>query len=220
MEVLSGVLCTLPDARRETMMALADRRDGSARDLLAVSDAIAHPGHDRTASHGYSCYSYDGGPPVADTDTPIESAQELQRVLRLARLRDEDVSAKGTVAVSFGQVRREVSVHALIQALGPALVDGTAPAEETWTPAEAARHLGVSRPMVYRYIEQGLLEDRPVGSHHRIPVASAHALAASRRASGRRAVEALNDPAQQDRVAAARERARARVEANRTGATA
>lgn len=32
--------------------------------------------------------------------------------------------------------------------------------------------LGVSRPQVYKMIDEGLIEDRPVGKHHRIPAPS------------------------------------------------
>lgn len=46
------------------------------------------------------------------------------------------------------------------------------PKRNDLTPAEVAAILGVSRPQVYKMIDEGLIEDRPVGKHHRIPAAS------------------------------------------------
>lgn len=40
------------------------------------------------------------------------------------------------------------------------------------SPAEAAPLLGMSRPQVRKLMEQGLLEHRKVGTHHRVKVAS------------------------------------------------
>lgn len=40
------------------------------------------------------------------------------------------------------------------------------------TPAEAARILGVSRPQVRKFMNEGKLRFRMVGSHHRIPIES------------------------------------------------
>lgn len=37
------------------------------------------------------------------------------------------------------------------------------------SPQQAASYLGVSRPTVVRWINEGLLTDRPVGAHHRVP---------------------------------------------------
>jgi excisionase family DNA binding protein len=82
--------------------------------------------------------------------------------------------------------------------------------EDTMSPAEAAELLGVSRPMVYRYIEDGLLEDRPVKTYHRIPVMSVHQLLEERRSAARHAAQLLREDPDHPRVAAARERVRAR----------
>ncbi len=82
--------------------------------------------------------------------------------------------------------------------------------DDTMSPAEAAQVLGVSRPMIYRYIEDGQLEDRPVNTYHRIPAASVHRLAAERRGSAQRAARLLHEEPEHPRVAAARERVRAR----------
>lgn len=82
--------------------------------------------------------------------------------------------------------------------------------DDTLSPAQVAQLLGVSRPMVYRYIEEGLLEDRPVNSYHRIPAASVHRLAEERRGSAQRAARLLREQPDHPRVAAARERVRAR----------
>ena len=82
--------------------------------------------------------------------------------------------------------------------------------DDTMSPAQAAELLGVSRPMIYRYIEDGLLEDRPVNTYHRIPVASVHLLIEERRSAARHAAQLLRDDPDHPRVAAARERVRAR----------
>ena len=66
-------------------------------------------------------------------------------------------------------------------------------ADDTMSPAQAAELLGVSRPMVYRYIEDGLLEDRPVNTYHRIPAASVQRLAAERRAAAGNAARLLRE---------------------------
>lgn len=93
--------------------------------------------------------------------------------------------------------------------------------DDDLSPAEAARVLGVSRPMVMRWISEGDLLDRPVGTHHRIPRASVLALSGRRAAAGR-AVAALREAAEAGeptavaRVAAARERASARVSTRET----
>lgn len=81
---------------------------------------------------------------------------------------------------------------------------------DTLSPAQAAQILGVSRPMIYRYIEDGLLEDQPINSYHRIPAASVHRLAESRRGAAQRAAQLLREDPDHPRVTAARERVRAR----------
>lgn len=86
---------------------------------------------------------------------------------------------------------------------------------ETVSPREAAQLLGVSRPMVMRWIDEGLLADVPKGAHHRIPTDSVLELKASRAEAGRLAVaevaDASTNPAAARRVASARARAQARM---------
>ena len=82
--------------------------------------------------------------------------------------------------------------------------------DDTLSPVQAAELLGVSRPMVYRYIQDGLLEDRPVNTHHRIPVASVHQLIEERRSAARHAARLLREDPDRPRVVAARERVHAR----------
>lgn len=56
--------------------------------------------------------------------------------------------------------------------LGPdqaALVELALRDDDTLSPAEASKLLGVSRPMVSKWIKEGVLPDAPVGAHHRIP---------------------------------------------------
>jgi excisionase family DNA binding protein len=84
------------------------------------------------------------------------------------------------------------------------------------SPEEAARLLGVSRPMVVRWIEEGLLLDEPVGTHHRIPFASVLSLREQRRSAGRSSLELVaaaekGDDASLARVKAAERRAAARI---------
>lgn len=87
--------------------------------------------------------------------------------------------------------------------------------QELFSPQEAAYLLGVSRPMVVRWIREGLLEDRRTGAHHRIPLSSIQQLKEQRAAAGRSAVadvaSSKSDSAAARRTATARERARARV---------
>ncbi len=90
--------------------------------------------------------------------------------------------------------------------------------EETVSPAKAAELLGVSRPMVVRWINQGILQDQKTGTHHKIPLTSVWELKFSRIEAGRAAVAAVaavrdapNDDAAARRTAAARDRARARI---------
>lgn len=82
--------------------------------------------------------------------------------------------------------------------------------DDTMSPAEAAQVLGVSRPMIYRYIEEGLLEDRPVNTYHRIPATSVQKLVDERRGAAQRAARLLAEEPDHPRVAAARQRVRAR----------
>jgi len=82
--------------------------------------------------------------------------------------------------------------------------------DDTMSPAQAGELLGVSRPMVYRYIEDGLLEDRPVNTYHRIPAVSVQRLADERRTAASNAARLLREDPDHPRVAAARGRVRAR----------
>jgi excisionase family DNA binding protein len=94
-------------------------------------------------------------------------------------------------------------------------------AADSASPTQAAKMLGVSRPMVTRWIAEGRLPDVPVGSHHRIPVAAILALRESRIEAGRRAMallaEAEGEPEAAARVEAAREAAQRRIAARATG---
>lgn len=95
-----------------------------------------------------------------------------------------------------------------------------ADASATVSPAEASRMLGVSRPLVTRWIAEGLLADSPVGAHHRIPVESVAALLSARQRAGYQAMALLEaaeqEPETSARVDGARARARARIAARRT----
>lgn len=63
--------------------------------------------------------------------------------------------------------------------------------EEHFTPAEAAKLLGVSRPMVSKWIRDGKLPDDPVGTHHRIPREAVFELKRQRIAAAKNAAEKL-----------------------------
>jgi excisionase family DNA binding protein len=65
------------------------------------------------------------------------------------------------------------------------------PARSELTPNEAAAILGVSRPQVYKLIEDGRLAHRMVGTHRRIPVASVTAFHAEQQAAQRAAMNQL-----------------------------
>ncbi|HET9732210.1 MAG TPA: helix-turn-helix domain-containing protein [Acidimicrobiales bacterium] len=71
------------------------------------------------------------------------------------------------------------------------------------SPRDAARILGVSRPMIYRWISDGLLEDQKVGAHHKVTADSVFQLKDVRSKAGRAALSVLRD-ADSDPVAAAR----------------
>ncbi|MGA0065189.1 MAG: helix-turn-helix domain-containing protein [Ilumatobacteraceae bacterium] len=73
----------------------------------------------------------------------------------------------------------------------------------TLTPGEAAVLLGVSRPMVTRWVNEGILPDAPVGTHHRIPRRAVLALQEQRLASGRDAMKLVR-AAKTDRKSARR----------------
>ncbi|PUB31821.1 excisionase family DNA binding protein [Promicromonospora sp. AC04] len=65
--------------------------------------------------------------------------------------------------------------------------------EDEATPAQAAAMLGVSRPQVRRLMDQGALEFRKVGTHHRIPVVSIQAFRAAERSRRAPALAELAD---------------------------
>lgn len=94
--------------------------------------------------------------------------------------------------------------------------------EPLLSPNDAAAVLGVSRPMVLRWIRGGLLEDRPAGSHHQIPLASVEALAEARRAAGRKTAELMQaaetDPDAAAQLAHAVEWARRQIAERDSGA--
>lgn len=88
--------------------------------------------------------------------------------------------------------------------------------EQTLSPAEAARILGVSRPMVVRWIQEERLPDSMVGTHHRIPLAAVIEFKAQRLATSKAALADLGAAAEGDheaerRVALARHAASAMV---------
>jgi len=60
------------------------------------------------------------------------------------------------------------------------------------TPAEAARMLGVSRTQIRKFMSDGKLGFRMVGSHHRIPVGSIDAFKAWERAQMANGMEVLS----------------------------
>lgn len=61
------------------------------------------------------------------------------------------------------------------------------------TPSEAAELLGMSRPQVRKLMDQGALDFRKVGAHHRIRVASIRAFLDTERPRRREALEDLAD---------------------------
>ncbi|MCL2424543.1 MAG: helix-turn-helix domain-containing protein [Micrococcales bacterium] len=85
------------------------------------------------------------------------------------------------------------------------------------SPNQAAELLGVSRPMVMRWIAEGVLPDVPTGTHHKVPRAQVLALRERRAEAGRSAVrtlrEAAADPAAARTVALARAAAALKVTA-------
>ncbi len=120
-------------------------------------------------------------------------------------------AAGGIRAVELANGERVPLAGATARLIAAVLED-----EAKVSPEEAARLLGVSRPMVVRWIDDGLLADEPVGAHHRIPLSSVVALREERRAAGRSAlrvkVEAeKGDEAALARVRAAHKRAQARI---------
>jgi hypothetical protein len=89
------------------------------------------------------------------------------------------------------------------------------------SPTVAAQILGVSRPMVTRWMGEGLLEDAPVGTHHRIPIGSVMELRDRRETAGRRALQVMSAaetvPVAAARVEDARTRASRRIATRSAG---
>ena len=83
--------------------------------------------------------------------------------------------------------------------------------DERVSPNEAAALLGVSRPMVMRWIDDGLLHSERVGSHHRLAVADVVALQEQRTKAGREAARVVAEEPDSPRVRTARTRAQARI---------
>ncbi len=65
------------------------------------------------------------------------------------------------------------------------------PVQSEFTPNEAATILGISRPQVYKLIDQGRLACRMVGTHRRIPAASVTAFRTEQHAAQREAMAEL-----------------------------
>lgn len=65
------------------------------------------------------------------------------------------------------------------------------PVQEEFTPNEAATILGISRPQVYKLIDQGRLAHRLVGTHRRIPAVAVTAFRAEQHAAQRQAMAEL-----------------------------
>lgn len=61
------------------------------------------------------------------------------------------------------------------------------------TPSEAAELLGMSRPQVRKLMDQGVLDFRKVGAHHRIRVSSIRAFLDAERPRRRAALDDLAD---------------------------
>lgn len=60
------------------------------------------------------------------------------------------------------------------------------------TPAEAAALLGVSRPQIRKFMDEGKLGFRMVGTHHRIPIESIEAFEAWTRERHQKGMEELS----------------------------
>jgi hypothetical protein len=89
-------------------------------------------------------------------------------------------------------------------------------ADDVVSPAAAGKMLGVSRTKVVQWINEGLLQDLPVGNDHRIPTASIRVLqgqriAASQSATALVAATIGEGSKPSPRVDAARDRARKRM---------
>lgn len=132
-------------------------------------------------------------------DDLVELGVELDLAAVAASLRAGATLDVGGEKVELGgSVADFFATAVLMAASGTALL--LAP-EETLTPSQAAQVLGVSRPMVYRYIQQGLLEDRPVGGDHRITAASVEEYLSQRRTAAKRAMTAVAEGTPMAKVA-------------------
>ena len=120
-------------------------------------------------------------------------------------------AAGGVAVVEFADGRR-----VQVEGNQASLVETALTAGDYMTTTVAAQFLGVSRPMVLRWIKDGSLEDRPVGTHHRLTSSSVLTLLEKREAAGQAAMDVLaaaekGDATAAARVEAARERARAQI---------
>jgi excisionase family DNA binding protein len=65
------------------------------------------------------------------------------------------------------------------------------PVQEEYTPNDVAAILGISRPRVYKLIDEGRLAHRMVGTHRRIPAGSVAAFQAEQQTRQRQAMADL-----------------------------
>lgn len=79
-------------------------------------------------------------------------------------------------------------VHARSQGKRVLFVDD----DDELSPTEAAPLLGMSRPQVRKLIDQGLLETRKVGTHHRIKLDSIHRFKEAEKKRSQAAMEELS----------------------------
>ncbi len=123
------------------------------------------------------------------TDTLIRDHQTLQAAL--AKANGEEVS------VSLSRETAEL-VAKLLDARNHGRNFILVGEDDEVSPADAAPLLGMSRPQVRKLMDEGLLEHRKVGTHHRVKVASIHQFIEVERARQGTALERLS--ALQDRL--------------------
>lgn len=106
-------------------------------------------------------------------------------VIRLSAVLNDGtvVDLPSNLANLLGQVLHEMS-------LGPISV-ARVPSELTST--TAADVLAVSRPTLMKWVREGILQSRKVGSHHRFDASAVLELAEQRRSSQRRALVDLRE---------------------------
>ena len=112
-----------------------------------------------------------------------QDAEALHRALATA---DDDVSvslSRETAEFLARVVDAQVSGHEIVFSRVP----------EEVSPADAARILAVSRPHVYKLMDQGDLPFRTIGTHRRIPVADLRQFQESERTRRHQALEDLLD---------------------------